>query len=142
MPARIHNRCRVRSMASLPSLSDLVLWQYCQTSLRAAQPWPRRLPKIPSFPPASQNLKPAVTAHALFQDVRNKQQCRLLVPRASLLLPSYPRQRPPVAPFRTRHPDRRRSEEHTSELQSPVHLVCRLLLEKKKKTNINTMCNH
>src|SRR5690348_2933236 len=30
-------------------------------------------------------------------------------------------------------PDIARSEEHTSELQSPVHLVCRLLLEKKKK---------
>src|SRR5690348_17391945 len=30
-----------------------------------------------------------------------------------------------------------RSEEHTSELQSPVHLVCRLLLEKKKKTRSN-----
>src|SRR5690348_9418828 len=30
-----------------------------------------------------------------------------------------------------------RSEEHTSELQSPVHLVCRLLLEKKKKSHIN-----
>src|SRR5258708_29698347 len=28
---------------------------------------------------------------------------------------------------------RKRSEEHTSELQSPDHLVCRLLLEKKKK---------
>src|SRR5690348_18143401 len=28
-----------------------------------------------------------------------------------------------------------RSEEHTSELQSPVHLVCRLLLEKKKQKN-------
>src|SRR5258708_21215562 len=28
-----------------------------------------------------------------------------------------------------------RSEEHTSELQSPDHLVCRLLLEKKKRTN-------
>src|SRR5690348_17569261 len=28
---------------------------------------------------------------------------------------------------------RERSEEHTSELQSPVHLVCRLLLEKKIK---------
>src|SRR5258708_30464789 len=27
-----------------------------------------------------------------------------------------------------------RSEEHTSELQSPDHLVCRLLLEKKKQT--------
>src|SRR5438876_4503560 len=30
-----------------------------------------------------------------------------------------------------------RSEEHTSELQSPVHLVCRLLLEKKKKKTPN-----
>src|SRR5258708_19145330 len=30
-------------------------------------------------------------------------------------------------------PSRLRSEEHTSELQSPDHLVCRLLLEKKKK---------
>src|SRR5438309_7057528 len=30
---------------------------------------------------------------------------------------------------------RRRSEEHTSELQSQFHLVCRLLLEKKKKYN-------
>src|SRR2546426_3593412 len=29
-----------------------------------------------------------------------------------------------------------RSEEHTSELQSPCNLVCRLLLEKKKKNNI------
>src|SRR5689334_23778448 len=29
----------------------------------------------------------------------------------------------------------RRSEEHTSELQSQFHLVCRLLLEKKKKNN-------
>src|SRR2546426_7848535 len=29
----------------------------------------------------------------------------------------------------------RRSEEHTSELQSPCNLVCRLLLEKKKKQN-------
>src|SRR5438876_5662985 len=30
-----------------------------------------------------------------------------------------------------------RSEEHTSELQSPVHLVCRLLLEKKKQNKQN-----
>src|SRR5690348_17674103 len=30
---------------------------------------------------------------------------------------------------------RERSEEHTSELQSPVHLVCRLLLEKKKNAD-------
>src|SRR5690348_18116513 len=32
----------------------------------------------------------------------------------------------------SRRSGRLRSEEHTSELQSPVHLVCRLLLEKKK----------
>src|SRR5688500_19829364 len=31
----------------------------------------------------------------------------------------------------------KRSEEHTSELQSPCKLVCRLLLEKKKKTYAN-----
>src|SRR5438552_13014423 len=48
---------------------------------------------------------------------------------------------PPVASSQTSLPShtgpmvrstRRRSEEHTSELQSPDHLVCRLLLEKKK----------
>src|SRR5258708_14429134 len=32
-----------------------------------------------------------------------------------------------------------RSEEHTSELQSPDHLVCRLLLEKKKQSNKKIM---
>src|SRR5256885_8072380 len=40
-----------------------------------------------------------------------------------------------------------RSEEHTSELQSPCNLVCRLLLEKKKKfqipnTSYNTALKH
>src|SRR5690348_18149764 len=40
-------------------------------------------------------------------------------------------------PPRTGHRRRIRSEEHTSELQSPVHLVCRLLLEKKKRTLSN-----
>src|SRR5437899_9719864 len=34
-----------------------------------------------------------------------------------------------------------RSEEHTSELQSLRHLVCRLLLEKKKKTKKQHKCN-
>src|SRR5438309_6852202 len=33
----------------------------------------------------------------------------------------------------------RRSEEHTSELQSQFHLVCRLLLEKKKKKHIKLL---
>src|SRR6266446_5205953 len=54
----------------------------------------------------------------------------------------------PRAP-RSRSPGSKRSEEHTSELQSPCNLVCRLLLEKKnknkdltkkkKKKNINTI---
>src|SRR5258708_31539362 len=35
-----------------------------------------------------------------------------------------------------------RSEEHTSELQSPDHLVCRLLLEKKNRRQIATIILH
>src|SRR2546429_6010190 len=35
-----------------------------------------------------------------------------------------------------------RSEEHTSELQSRLHLVCRLLLEKKKKSHLTTPTSH
>src|SRR5205809_3882996 len=37
-------------------------------------------------------------------------------------------------------PDYVRSEEHTSELQSRLHLVCRLLLEKKNTTPLSTLC--
>src|SRR5256885_12279836 len=39
-----------------------------------------------------------------------------------------------VEPGQARGEDFQRSEEHTSELQSPCNLVCRLLLEKKKTT--------
>src|SRR5256885_10664269 len=76
-----------------------------------------------------------------------------LVPRASRLAAAgRPDRRgdrvAAVAPLRRRVPPARgardaarplarhpRSEEHTSELQSPCNLVCRLLLEKKKKKN-------
>src|SRR6266446_9519825 len=44
--------------------------------------------------------------------------------------------RHPLVAVRRRH--RRRSEEHTSELQSPCNIVCRLLLEKKKKPNYHS----
>src|SRR2546429_7304127 len=40
-----------------------------------------------------------------------------------------------------RDPQSCRSEEHTSELQSRLHLVCRLLLEKKKKNRLHTKKN-
>src|SRR2546422_5963780 len=39
------------------------------------------------------------------------------------------------------HPAPARSEEHTSELQSRLHLVCRLLLEKKKTTTERVVLN-
>src|SRR5256885_5693345 len=39
----------------------------------------------------------------------------------------------------SRERDARRSEEHTSELQSPCNLVCRLLLEKKKKQTVSSL---
>src|SRR5256885_13149509 len=42
--------------------------------------------------------------------------------------------RPPAAAPTVRPVTASRSEEHTSELQSPCNLVCRLLLEKKKNT--------
>src|SRR5690348_17517345 len=47
----------------------------------------------------------------------------------------YPGASPDVMTSSLTAPLEVRSEEHTSELQSPVHLVCRLLLEKKKNTN-------
>src|SRR3989449_8202905 len=44
----------------------------------------------------------------------------------------------PSTPVTTRlNTNRGRSEEHTSELQSRLHLVCRLLLEKKKKASLH-----
>src|SRR5207248_9798319 len=46
---------------------------------------------------------------------------------------------PPLSDSRVRQALHYRSEEHTSELQSPYDLVCRLLLEKKKK---NKLPNH
>src|SRR5256885_3511849 len=56
--------------------------------------------------------------------------------------------RPAIGNERDRDPlpkAERRSEEHTSELQSPCNLVCRLLLEKKKKdrtSHLDIKCDH
>src|SRR5438876_6636516 len=55
-----------------------------------------------------------------------------------LHLPDRKKSRSFCIPERTMNQDVR-SEEHTSELQSPVHLVCRLLLEKKKYDS-NSLC--
>src|SRR2546426_8234117 len=70
--------------------------------------------------------------------------------RVAVCVERLPARTPPVADdepdqARLHHHERdarddqdRRSEEHTSELQSPCNLVCRLLLEKKKKKSNNT----
>src|SRR5437764_10654001 len=65
---------------------------------------------------------------------------------------SRARVRSPCSKTRCRRPERSsdrsnatcpsRSEEHTSELQSPMYLVCRLLLEKKKKINLSPQISH
>src|SRR5687767_15925490 len=55
-------------------------------------------------------------------------------PRAGKKYGSDTRRSPPIGtPRQPRTPGVERSEEHTSELQSLAYLVCRLLLEKKKK---------
>src|SRR2546422_2051380 len=46
-----------------------------------------------------------------------------------------------IRPRDDNHPVLLRSEEHTSELQSRLHLVCRLLLEKKKNTSLTSLMN-
>src|SRR5258708_24312624 len=91
----------------------------------------RRPPRSTLFPlhdalPISTILMPstvAVTPHSA------KQRSPLTV-RQPVLLPC------PHGFTQVFSPTSGRSEEHTSELQSPDHLVCRLLLEKKKENNI------
>src|SRR5256885_11320819 len=74
-----------------------------------------------------------------------------LFPYTTLFRSWYPKQAPPMgwsgaggcggcgAKWSDWEPRYSRSEEHTSELQSPCNLVCRLLLEKKKK-QIYSLC--
>src|SRR5256885_11147715 len=68
---------------------------------------------------------------------RSPSSCRIaisLMPAPRTLRPVHfpdPPERATIVPLR-------RSEEHTSELQSPCNLVCRLLLEKKKKHKPDT----
>src|SRR2546422_2089833 len=59
---------------------------------------------------------------------------------AQSLDPCGPR-RFPWRGYSRQRPAPQRSEEHTSELQSRLHLVCRLLLEKKKKDSVGRSCD-
>src|SRR5438477_4971184 len=78
--------------------------------------------------PPKSTLFPYTT---LFRSIRSGTRPALPPPPAAGARSNNPRSTGPsgAAP----HTDSGRSEEHTSELQSHVNLVCRLLLEKKKK---------
>src|SRR3712207_7211370 len=86
----------------------------------------RRPPRSTLFPYTTlfRSVAPALQADA------RRRGARPLLPDRDLLARRGPPRRPPVRV----PPARPRSEEHTSELQSRQYLVCRLLLEKKKRT--------
>src|SRR5690348_18041184 len=89
------------------------------------------------------NLTPASRAARMWSDGRSSRCGEALISSAVPVRAQARNSSPKFTSTGGRLPIRRvvgwpmRSEEHTSELQSPVHLVCRLLLEKKKK-NIET----
>src|SRR5687768_17764754 len=69
----------------------------------------------------------------LFRSRGNRRSVgRLVGLQARSLFWRHSHRAPPAVAARPKQ-SKRRSEEHTSELQSRLHLVCRLLLEKKKK---------
>src|SRR2546429_7397191 len=84
----------------------------------------RRPPRSTLFPYTTLFRSPAV---AWSFKARAKPESTTAAPPARI---------PPTAVDRLAR-TRLRSEEHTSELQSRLHLVCRLLLEKKKKRRLN-----
>src|SRR5256885_12784191 len=96
----------------------------------------RRPPRSTLFPYTtlfrSESPRPSVCA-AMPHAFMHKPHMPIAPPRLSAPSCSSPLDASDHA-WRTRA--RRRSEEHTSELQSPCNLVCRLLLEKKKYRHV------
>src|SRR5205807_5422551 len=82
-------------------------------------------------PPPTSTLFPYTTLFRSHVLVRVIQRMRIGFREHERLRPVVTRR------FRKVPLRKRRSEEHTSELQSPCNLVCRLLLEKKKKNILN-----
>src|SRR2546422_3637297 len=94
----------------------------------------RRPPRSTLFPYTTLFRSNCITAGSSKNATSRSSPARRLTPsRLSIVL--APRNRAPLAVALER-----RSEEHTSELQSRLHLVCRLLLEKKKKRHCPYDC--
>src|SRR2546426_4247378 len=89
----------------------------------AALSWPTRIVGV--------RVAPRLIANR-WRTTRLARRAALLVARHGIRLP-LPASRFPLAVVEGLGVGYGRSEEHTSELQSPCNLVCRLLLEKKKK---------
>src|SRR2546429_4551160 len=119
----------------------------CEDSARQSSPWTRTIPSSPAFNSAVtvpwqpiNSSFPVAVFH--FRDrSTNFISTTAKTPNGSVADNATPRLTPPAVNgerIRNTAPKNMetippRSEEHTSELQSRLHLVCRLLLEKKKK---------
>src|SRR5205814_9543693 len=97
-------------------------------------------PALPPFPTRRSSdlrerprsaLRPRVSPRATSARAHHSRNVLRAGPSAPAGVPSFEHHRPARAAVR-------RSEEHTSELQSLRHLVCRLLLEKKKTHTVST----
>src|SRR2546427_3632272 len=77
----------------------------------------------------------------LFRSTRRPASTTGRPPCACIGATAPPAMAPPAVPCRAFRPAPR-SEEHTSELQSQSNLVCRLLLEKKKKQQLDEVTKH
>src|SRR3989449_4074078 len=95
--------------------------------------WPRSLKERRSVPWSSPNWFPPAPMRKKMPSSSNS--IRRLRPKTIWI------RKAPTKTLSGRSPRNRRSEEHTSELQSRLHLVCRLLLEKKKKKKKYDNCS-
>src|SRR2546422_5272879 len=93
----------------------------------------RRPPRSTLFPYTTLFRSPFWDCPTTLREAHNQKKQRLRPGHAE-----WPRSAPSAKRWRTDSWSRTRSEEHTSELQSRLHLVCRLLLEKKKKKTNNS----
>src|SRR5258708_20463948 len=91
----------------------------------------RRPPRSPFFPYTTLFRSQLAAQHV---DLRALATAFSLAPRDPAALIALVRRRTRAMSAAGSRGAKLRSEEHTSELQSPDHLVCRLLLEKKKQT--------
>src|SRR5437868_9656618 len=99
----------------------------------------RRPPRTTLFPYTTLFRSSEIRAKEVFQEIGNKMpEARAELRLAQLLLDRSENNEAVKSIQRAEGLLAKRSEEHTSELQSRFDLVCRLLLEKKKKKIVNT----